>query len=1150
MGHFVSFPEAEGPERVERLVLNLVDPAVDAGAVGQLISLSLSPLDGGAAALFNSDPLIDYRSQRPLMNYKDGRLVDMRRSGIVLSHASDVEGQPFLHLHGAEPDFQWDALLADMIDIIERFGVKSTFSFTAVPSATPHTRPADMVVRTADKREDQVFEADFWFTASFADYVEFHTTKLGISHTNVAVRVPVYLAGDRYFTGAAGALGLTSSLSGLYFPLGDLEQAAAEEVEAYSSAIEGNEELAQFIDKLEKDYDANGSVRGYVTAPKPELRVPTVDEIGRAAEQFLAGVSSPRASASEKTFDPQGLLRKMERYQGFLPGEPGVGESPAFDVSAMRSHQAGAAAEAPERPADDEGDSRGSAEEAADVATDAQAAESPKGAAESVADPAEGSAVGEDEADGADADADGPESGAGAGVADAFEPEEADIAGSEAPAADAAEVEGEAAAEAEAAVGFESDEDFSTVSEEAGSGSKDVALTDSAAESDVPVESDSAAESDVPAEAVDARDRSGVAAGFGDAGVVGGESDPEARGESDPTRGDASNLGDDRSGASKRENQEEALQADVEADNAGEFGSAAGAEESGTGEAGGREAYAVGEADLDGEKGGLREQTESYGHVGAEGLAESYGHVGAEELAGTEESVGGEGAQESVGVEGSQEFADVEDRRELSGIQEARDLNGIESTGKSADNEPGEVLEPDETLEPLSALGRIKAFLKNLPDAPDPSEQNGEPGEVLDPAETLEPLSASGYIDVAAIENSGWSAPEGHVQDFGENGIPGEDAEGAEGDGAILDAADAGSEDQAVGFEAAAAETEANAGLLITESEVIESMMGDSAEQPSNADGAPAESSAERVSVVDGALADSAMAGPPSGAGSAEDPEAWERPNELEPPVSFDSAGSFEPAAFDSSDPLESSSAFGGPGTLPAGGEGSPREFEGVSFTTGDGGQAVGYEADGSEEGFIPSGAQGGDVDAWPVRGWDEALGFGRESETVVSQEDANASHNIVFAPHVFGAALSAGDTPRHSALERMQTLVLKDSPEADALAEAASEKAEQEAPAVETDGDTPAAETDGAGLTGENPESPGEDEPSDGASNDAAANEIGPAGDGGAAPAISVPNEADPLGGAGADSVPPASLPASNVGQLPEPSQGQVRRRRGKHSA
>ena len=1204
MGHFVSFPEAEGPERVERLVLNLVDPAVDAGAVGQLISLSLSPLDGGAAALFNSDPLIDYRSQRPLMNYKDGRLVDMRRSGIVLSHASDVEGQPFLHLHGAEPDFQWDALLADMIDIIEKFGVKSTFSFTAVPSATPHTRPADMVVRTADKREDQVFEADFWFTAGFADYVEFHTAKLGISHTNVAVRVPVYLAGDRYFTGAAGALGLTSSLSGLYFPLGDLEQAAAEEVEAYSSAIEGNEELAQFIDKLEKDYDANGSVRGYVTAPKPEMRVPTVDEIGRAAEQFLAGVSSPRASASEKTFDPQGLLRKMERYQGFLPGEHGVGEGPAFDVSAMRSQQAGGGAEAYERPADDDGDSRDAAEKADDVAADAPEAERSEGAAESVAELAEVSAVGESEADGADGDAEAAESEAGA--VDAFDSEDADVARSEAGAADA--VEGEAVAEAGFAVGLEGDEGFSAVSEETGNGPKDAAVADGAVESYVSAESGILAESHVPPETDDSPYRSDAAAGFGEAEAVRGESDLEAGDESDLEVGDESNLeaddetdlredassmGDDPHGASKREDQKEAVQADVEADDAGEFGNAAEAGEGDAGDVRGSEAHAVDEADLDSENGGLNEQTQSYEHVNIEELAESYENVGVEELAEAEETAGAgerwavdelagtedarasvsvedakelagvEDPQESDGVEDSREPAGVEGRRELSGIQEARDLNGIESAEKSADNEPGEVLDPGETLEPLSALGRIKAFLKNLPDVPDPSEQNGDPGEVLDPAETLEPLSASGYIDVAAIESSGWnessgwSAPENHVQDLGENGDLGKDAEDAADDGVGLDAddlGDLGGEDPAVGVEASAAEAEADAGLLITESEVIESMMGDSAEQPSDMEGVTAESAAEHVSVVDAALADSAMAGPPSGASSVEGPEAWEQPNELEPPVSFDSVGSFESAgSFDSSGPLESSSAFEGPSGPPAS-EGSPREFEGVSFTTGDGGQAVGYEPDPSEEGFIPSGVQGGDIDAWPVRGWDEALGFGRESDAVVPQEDANASHDIVFAPHVFGAALSAGDTPRHSALERMQTLVLKDSPEAEALAEASIEKAEQEAPAAEADAALAPGETapDGAERTGENPESSGGDQASGGTENGAAANGIGAAGDGepGAAPVLSVPNEADPLGGVGADSVPPASLPASNVGQLPEPGQGQVKRRRGKHSA
>lgn len=271
------------------------------------------------------------------------------------------------------------------------------------------------------------------------------------------------------------------------------------------------------------------------------------DKIGRATKQLLVGVSLPHALTSERTFSPQGPLCKMERYQGFLPGESGVGGNPAFDVLATRSHQAGAAAGAPERPVDDERDNRGSVEEATGVATGAQAAESPEGTAESTADPTEGLAVGENKTDDTDADAEAAENGVSASVADAFEPEEADIAGPEVPAADTTEVGGEAAVEVGAIVSFKGNEDFSTVSEGTRSDSKGVILTDSTAESDV------------PAKATDVRDRPSVTARFSDIDVVGGESDLEARGELDPTRDDASNLGGDCSGASKRENQEETL---------------------------------------------------------------------------------------------------------------------------------------------------------------------------------------------------------------------------------------------------------------------------------------------------------------------------------------------------------------------------------------------------------------------------------------------------------------------------------------------------------------------------------------------------------------------------------------------------------------
>ncbi|MDO4888321.1 MAG: PAC2 family protein [Actinomycetaceae bacterium] len=314
--HFVSFPAGSADTRVDHLVFNLVDPVADTGSVSQLISKSLEPLGSGDAALFNSDPLIDYRAQRPLMNFRNGHLVDMRREGIRLTHASDIEGQKFLHLRGAEPDFHWDALLADIMDVIEHYGVTSTYSFTAVAAPVPHTRPADMVVRqTAEDDGRPVLQADFWFPAAFADYVEYHLGELGITHTNVAVRVPMYLAGHQYSPGAAGALGLMSSISGLHFPLGDLEQEAAVEISALTEMIKQNDDLASLIARFEQEYDASGVAPGFVTAPRPELKVPSSDEIGRAAEQFLAGASNLGSGDEPNVFDPQGLLSRFERHR-------------------------------------------------------------------------------------------------------------------------------------------------------------------------------------------------------------------------------------------------------------------------------------------------------------------------------------------------------------------------------------------------------------------------------------------------------------------------------------------------------------------------------------------------------------------------------------------------------------------------------------------------------------------------------------------------------------------------------------------------------------------------------------------------------------------------------------------------------------------
>ena len=334
MGNFISFPEEAPHQKVDRLVLNLVDPATDAGSIARLIAGSLGSLDSEAAAHFNVDPLIDYRAQRPWMNYQNGRLVGIWREGMALSLVKDVEGTEFLRLHGTEPDFHWDALLADMIDVVERFGVRSIYSFSAIGTPTPHTRPADMIVRSTESGVDHpVLEADFWFQSSFADYLEYHASRLDISTTNVAVRVPVYLTGQHYSAGAVGALSMVGRLSGLRFPLGDLQHDVIRQNEQLAAIVADNEELARVLAAFERDYDEKGVTPGFVTAPEDDFSVPSVDEIGRAAEQFLAQVDmANERSHVENQFDPQGLIRRIDEIRrSRLWRERGNGNS-EFDL--------------------------------------------------------------------------------------------------------------------------------------------------------------------------------------------------------------------------------------------------------------------------------------------------------------------------------------------------------------------------------------------------------------------------------------------------------------------------------------------------------------------------------------------------------------------------------------------------------------------------------------------------------------------------------------------------------------------------------------------------------------------------------------------------------------------------------------------------
>ncbi|MDP9807001.1 hypothetical protein J2S70_001583 [Trueperella bonasi] len=322
---------------VDTLVINLVDPLIDAGDTAQAINATIQTLDDEPIGTFDSDAIFDYRAQRPIVSYADGHLVGVTVPSVRLSLVTDVHGKNFLYLSGQEPDFRWREISETIIDIIERFGVQQVYSFAAMPAPVPHTRPVDMLIR-ATAGDHPVVEGFAEHYAELSDVFEYMAAEKEIPVVNIRVRVPFYLVrGDSpFFAGALAAIKMLAARGGPTFPLGDLEQLEDNQQKAIAELREEGSDFDALIKKLEHDYDE--SELGFVTNEEIVPRIPSSDEIGDAVEQFLASQDSSPLDRVQKSKQPPQLgdQYSTDQYAGDLRriGEDLRRASPAAQESA------------------------------------------------------------------------------------------------------------------------------------------------------------------------------------------------------------------------------------------------------------------------------------------------------------------------------------------------------------------------------------------------------------------------------------------------------------------------------------------------------------------------------------------------------------------------------------------------------------------------------------------------------------------------------------------------------------------------------------------------------------------------------------------------------------------------------------------------
>jgi hypothetical protein len=274
----------------------------DAGStVNQFAEQIFANLEHKLLVRFNNDELLDYRSRRPVMFFEKDHIESYEPAVLGIYLVWDEAKEPFLYLHGYEPDFRWEAFAEAMAFIIDYYAVSDFTWVHAIPFPIPHTRSVGVTV--SGNRKDLIEQTSEWrpqtqVPGNVLHLLEYRFAADEIPTAGYVLLVPHYLSESEYPQAAVTAFEQVSMATGLVFPTDDLRDENTKFIAKLNAQVQENEELANMISNLEQGYLNEKTGPNQAPIRKPDSKVPNADEIAAELEDYLA---SRRKNAAEDT---------------------------------------------------------------------------------------------------------------------------------------------------------------------------------------------------------------------------------------------------------------------------------------------------------------------------------------------------------------------------------------------------------------------------------------------------------------------------------------------------------------------------------------------------------------------------------------------------------------------------------------------------------------------------------------------------------------------------------------------------------------------------------------------------------------------------------------------------------------------------------
>lgn len=265
---------------------------VDAGMTQQLVDRQIvSHLPTHLIGEFDVDQIYDYTGNRPMISFDRDHFHSYKAPRMPLSYVKDSTGKPFLLLGGPEPSLQWEGVATAISDIIFAHGVEKTVLVSAIPAPVPHTRPIVVSRFASDPAllgDHAPILGSFEMSGTFLGMLSVRLAEKGHPVLGLIAHVPHYLTESEVPSAALAVVQALVADTGLDLPTATLATASSVHASILTEMVDSSEELAEHVSALEAQYDRFDAERRRITAESGDL--PSADEIGKAAEEYLRGL--------------------------------------------------------------------------------------------------------------------------------------------------------------------------------------------------------------------------------------------------------------------------------------------------------------------------------------------------------------------------------------------------------------------------------------------------------------------------------------------------------------------------------------------------------------------------------------------------------------------------------------------------------------------------------------------------------------------------------------------------------------------------------------------------------------------------------------------------------------------------------------------